>query len=115
MSFQPLWTCSAAVPLVLLDNCFGISRHDLGRSHPGLHFMSKFLKLGLGKVLHLSMEEFFRIAPFSEVERTPLIGILKDEPFAPSDGSVNRLSFHHAVFFSYLLSDTSPTRAERGG
>ncbi len=63
--------------------------------------MLELLELGLGKVLHLSMEEFFRITPFSEVERTPLIGILKDEPFAPSDGSIIRLSFHHASLFSY--------------
>jgi hypothetical protein len=59
------------------------------------------LDLGLGKVLHLSMEEFFRITPFGEIERTPLIGILKDEPFAPSDGFIIRLSFHHALLFSY--------------
>jgi hypothetical protein len=76
--------------------------------------MLELLDLGLGKVLHLSMEEFFRITPFGEVERTPLIGILKDEPFAPSDGFIIRLSFHHPLLFSYPPFQHQPPPGLKG-
>jgi hypothetical protein len=72
------------------------------------------LEFGLGKVLHLSMEEFFRITPFGEIERTPLIGILKDEPFAPSDGFIIRLSFHHPLLFSYPPFQHQPPPGLKG-
>jgi hypothetical protein len=57
--------------------------------------MLEFLELGLGKVFHLTVQELLRISTFSKVKDTPLIGILKDEPFTSSHGFIVLISFHH--------------------
>jgi hypothetical protein len=88
-------------PLVILNNRFGIGRHHLGGLHPGLDFVLQLSQFRLREVLHLSMEEFFRVTPLGEVKRAPFIGILKDEPLASLDGFIVRLSFHHASLLSY--------------
>jgi hypothetical protein len=94
-------TFAVMAPLVFLNDRFGVGRHHLGRFHPGLDFVLQLSQLRLREVLHLAMKKFFRITPLGEVERTPFISILKDEPLTSPDGFIVRLSFHHASLFSY--------------
>jgi hypothetical protein len=42
--------------------------------------VSQLLQFTLREILHLSMQEFFRITSLSEIKGAPFIGILKDEP-----------------------------------
>src|ERR671931_1440947 len=66
-----LWllaACGKPSPLVLLAHRFRICWHDSGGLHPGLDLVLYLPELGLGEVLHLSVKELFRIAPFREVQ-----------------------------------------------
>jgi hypothetical protein len=53
------------------------------------------LQFTLREILHLSMQEFFRITSLGEVKGAPFIGILKDEPLVSPDGFILKLSFCH--------------------
>lgn len=57
--------------------------------------MLKLLQLRLREVLHLAMQELFRISTFSEVKDAPFIRILEDEPFISFEGFIVSVSFHH--------------------
>ena len=62
--------------------------------------MLQLLQFTLREILHLSMQEFFRITSLGEVKGAPFISILKDEPLVSLDGFILRLSFYHASLFS---------------
>jgi hypothetical protein len=89
-----------AYRLVFLTDCFWVGWHYPRRFHPGLNLVLQLSQFHLGEVLHLSMQEFLRVASLGEVKGTPFIGILKDEPLVSLDGFILRLSLYHASLFS---------------
>jgi hypothetical protein len=76
--------------------------------------MLEFLQLGLGKVLHLTVQKLLRISTFGKVKGAPFIGILKDEPFASSDGFIVTLLFHHPQPFSKPPFQDQPSPGWKG-
>jgi hypothetical protein len=101
---------------VLFNDRFGVRRHDLGGFDPGLDFILQLEEFSFREVLHLSMQELLGVPSFGEIQRTPFIGILKDEPFTPLHGFFVRLSFHRNLpFLQPAFPTPALTRAGRGG
>jgi hypothetical protein len=86
--------------LVLFNDRFWVGWHHSRGFHPDLNLVLQFSQFRLREVLHLPMEEFFRVTSLGEVKGTPFIGILKDEPLVSLDGSILRLSLYHASLIS---------------